>query len=200
MATARSDRGSRRCPSNDPRRHPSIHERRVYRVYTEQMSAVNHVVRETPLAVEPLVADVEALTRSRGEGCGAVCTFVGVVRATHQGRHVRYLEYEAHSALAIKAFTLVSTEVAARWPDAVVAIHHRVGRLQIGEASVVIVAGAAHRAEGFQVCCYAIERVKQIAPVWKHEFFDDGEAWVEGPVADPHDERMKQQALERACA
>jgi molybdopterin synthase catalytic subunit len=163
------------------------------------MSALRHEVRQAPLAVEPLVAAVEDAARHRGEGCGAVCTFVGVVRATHQGRRVRYLEYEAHTALAVRAFDIVSTEVAARWPDAVVVIHHRVGRLEIGEASIAIAAGAAHRAEGFQVCRYAIERVKQIAPVWKHEFFDDGEAWVEGPVADPRDPRMIQQALERAC-
>jgi molybdopterin synthase catalytic subunit len=62
------------------------------------------------------------------------------------------------------------------------------------------VAATAHRAEAFQVCRYAIERVKQIAPIWKHEFFEDGEAWVEGPIADPADERMRQDALGRACA
>jgi molybdopterin synthase catalytic subunit len=169
-------------------------------VYTEEMSAVSHDVRDAPLAVEPLVAAVEAMTRDRGEGCGAVCTFVGVVRATHQGRRVRYLEYEAHAALAAKTFALISTEVATHWPSAVVAIHHRTGRLQIGEASVVIAAAAAHRAESFQVCRYAIERVKQIAPVWKHEFFEDGEAWVEGPLADPSDERLVREAMERACA
>jgi molybdopterin synthase catalytic subunit len=80
------------------------------------------------------------------------------------------------------------------------AIHHRVGRLEIGDASVAIVAGAAHRAEGFQACRYAIERVKQVAPVWKHEFFEDGDAWVEGAVADPNDEFARQEARKRACA
>ena len=68
------------------------------------------------------------------------------------------------------------------------AIWHRIGRIEIGEASVVIAAAAAHRDEAFRVCRYAIERVKQIAPVWKHEFFEDGAAWVEGAVADPDDE------------
>ena len=162
------------------------------------MSAATHAVVETALAVEPLVAAVEAALQQHGEGCGAVCTFVGVVRATHQGRRVRFLEYEAHVALAVKMFDRISGEIHGRWPDAVVAIHHRVGRLGIGEASVVIAAASAHRAASFQVCRYAIERVKQIAPVWKHEFFEDGEAWVEGPLANPDDERMKHEAWERA--
>jgi molybdopterin synthase catalytic subunit len=163
------------------------------------MSAPGHAVLETVLTVEPLVAAVESALQTRGEGCGAVCTFVGVVRATHQGRRVRFLEYEAHARLSVKMFDRISGEVAEQWPDAVLTIHHRVGRLAIGEASVVIAAASAHRAASFQVCRYAIERVKQIAPVWKHEFFEDGEAWVEGPVANPDDEAMRRQALERAC-
>ena len=153
-----------------------------------------------PLAVEPLVALVEAEARHRGEGCGAVATFVGVVRATHQGRRVERLEYEAYEPLALRTFDQIAREVAEHWPAAVVAIHHRVGALAIGEASVVIAAATGHRAEAFQVCRFAIERVKQIAPVWKHEFFDDGDAWVEGAVADPDDAGARQIALERACA
>jgi molybdopterin synthase catalytic subunit len=153
-----------------------------------------------PLSLAALAEWAERESQARGEGCGAVATFLGVVRATHQGRRVRYLEYEAHDALALRSFGLIANEAAARWPTAVVGIHHRTGRLQIGEASVVIVAATAHRAEAFQVCRYAIERVKQIAPIWKHEFFEDGEAWVEGPIADPADERMRQDALGRACA
>jgi molybdopterin synthase catalytic subunit len=164
------------------------------------MSTVPHAVVEATLALEPLVAAVEAALRARGEGCGAVCTFVGVVRATHQGRAVRYLEYEAHAPLALKMFGRIGEEAADRWRDSVVAIHHRVGRLQIGEASVIIAAASAHRGASFQVCRYAIERVKQIAPVWKHEFFEDGEAWVEGPIANPDDPALRQEALTRACA
>jgi len=164
------------------------------------MSGVGHAVVETALTVEPLVAAVESALQTRGEGCGAVCSFVGVVRATHQGRRVRYLEYEAHAALAVKMFDRISREAEERWPEAILAIQHRIGRLAIGEASVVIAAASAHRAESFQVCRYAIERVKQIVPVWKHEFFEDGEAWVEGPFANPDDEGLRRQALERACA
>jgi molybdopterin synthase catalytic subunit len=153
-----------------------------------------------PLSVEALVGAVERAARARGEGCGAVATFVGVVRATHHGRRVTYLVYEAFDALAERVFERIQTEAGDAWPNATVGIHHRVGRLDIGEASVVIAAAAPHRAEAFQVCRYAIERVKQVAPVWKHEFFDDGEAWVEGAAADPDDEGARATARARACA
>jgi molybdopterin synthase catalytic subunit len=157
------------------------------------------VVTCEPLAVDPLVASVERAARARGEGCGAVCTFVGIVRATHQGRRVRYLEYEAFEILAARAFERIAEEAAAQWPGAVLAIRHRIGRLEVGETSVVIAAALPHRQESFQVCRYAIERVKQIAPIWKHEFFEDGDAWVEGAVADADDEAARRTALERAC-
>jgi molybdopterin synthase catalytic subunit len=79
-------------------------------------------------------------------------------------------------------------------------MEHRLGHLDVGEASIAIVAAAAHRAEAFAACRYAIERVKQIAPIWKHEFFEDGDAWVDGAVADPADEGARRTARERACA
>ena len=157
-------------------------------------------VSPAPIALDALVAAVEAEVRHRGEGCGAVATFLGVVRATHRGRRVNYLEYEAYDALAIKVFDRIAAEVAEAWPGAALAIQHRVGRLEIGEASVAIAAAAAHRAGSFAVCRYAIERIKQIAPIWKHEFFDDGEAWVEGAVADPADDAARRHAYEIACA
>ncbi len=157
-------------------------------------------VTRDPLSVEALTAQVEASVRHRGDGCGAVASFLGLVRATHQGRVVKYLEYEAFDALALQVFSQIQAEVEERWPGAALGIVHRVGRLAVGEASIVIVAATAHRAEAFQVCRYAIERVKQIAPVWKHEFFGDGEAWVEGAVADPADEAARMRALEIACA
>jgi molybdopterin synthase catalytic subunit len=155
---------------------------------------------QVPLAIDTIGAAVEAALRHRGEGCGAVSTFLGVVRATHGGRRVRFLDYEAFEPLARRALARIADEVASSWPGAVVAIHHRVGRLQIGAASVAIAAASAHRAEAFQVCRYAIERVKQIVPIWKHEFFDDGDAWVEGAVADPENDEARRDAMARACA
>lgn len=157
-------------------------------------------VTTAPLSVEAVSTQVLASVRSSGEGCGAAASFVGLVRATHKGRVVKYLEYEAYDALAVTVFRQIQSEAAERWPGAALGIVHRTGRLEVGEASVVIVAAAAHRAEAFQVCRYAIERVKQIAPVWKHEFFEDGEAWVEGAVADPSDAVARARALEIACA
>jgi molybdopterin synthase catalytic subunit len=157
------------------------------------------VVRE-PLSIEALSSVVEAQARSRDEGCGAIASFVGVVRRTHKGRVVRRLEYEAFEPLAVKAFQRIEAEIGEQWPGATLGLHHRVGPLGIGEASVAIVVATAHRAEAFQACRYAIERVKQIAPVWKHEFFDDGDAWIEGATADPNDAVARREALTRACA
>jgi molybdopterin synthase catalytic subunit len=80
------------------------------------------------------------------------------------------------------------------------AIHHRIGRIEIAEASVIIAAASAHRADAFAASRYAIERIKQISPIWKHEHFEGGEVWVEGATADPGDEAAKQEAFARACS
>lgn len=154
----------------------------------------------TPVSVETLSAAVETRARTLDEGCGALCSFVGVVRRTHAGRRVRYLEYEAFVPLAERVFQQIADEAAEEWPGSVLGLVHRIGRLDVGEASIVIVAAAAHRGEAFATCRYAIERVKQVAPVWKHEFFEDGHAWVEGATADPADPVARRIARERACA
>jgi molybdopterin synthase catalytic subunit len=163
------------------------------------MSAALLDIVTAPLSVETLIARVQAAAEFIDEGCGALCSFVGVVRSTHQGRRVRHLEYEAFEPLALKTFQQIAVEAAEEWPGSVLGIVHRTGRLEVGEASVVIVAAAAHRAESFAVCRYAIERVKQIAPVWKHEFFEDGQAWVEGAVANPSNPEARRLARARAC-
>ncbi|HEX5068985.1 MAG TPA: molybdenum cofactor biosynthesis protein MoaE [Vicinamibacterales bacterium] len=156
-------------------------------------------ITSQPLHAGVLAAELEREVQGRGEGCGAVCTFLGIVRATHKGRRVRYLEYEAFEPLALKTFDRIAREIAADWPEARVAIHHRVGRLAVGEASVIIAAASSHRAESFQVCRYAIERIKQIAPIWKHEFFAEGDAWVEGATADIEDETARRRARDIAA-
>lgn len=134
-----------------------------------------------------------------GEEAGAVVTFVGLVRNANAGRRVLWLDYEAFTPLAVRTFEQIASEAKTRWPGVRVTIHHRTGRVDIGEASVVIAAASPHRAEGFAVCRYAIERVKQIAPIWKHEHFEGGEVWIEGATADPADAAAKDAALERAC-
>lgn len=133
-------------------------------------------------------------------GCGAVATFVGLVRDHNAGRHVLWLDYEAYGPLAEKTFERISAEASGRWPHVRMAIHHRIGRLAIGEASVAIAVASPHRADAFAACRYAIERVKQVAPIWKHEHFEGGDVWIEGATADPTDEAARQVALERACS
>ncbi len=157
-------------------------------------------VTAQPLSVEALSAEVSAFSAAQGEGCGAVTSFAGLVRAHHQGRAVTYLEYEAYEPLALKMFAQIQREAAEMWPSVIVGMHHRTGRLEIGEASIVIAAACAHRAASFEVCRYVIERVKQIAPVWKHEYFEGGAAWVEGAVVDPDDAAAREVARARACA
>lgn len=166
------------------------------------MALPRFLVTREPLALEPVVRLVTAPEDGAGgePGAGAVATFVGVVRDVNQGRRVLRLEYEAHEALAVRTFERIAAEVAARWPAARLALHHRVGALQVGEASVVIAAAAPHRGDAFSACRYAIERVKQVAPIWKHEYFEGGDVWVEGATADPDDDGARREAIERACA
>lgn len=119
---------------------------------------------------------VEALVRRPDRG--AVLTFVGTVR-DHTGPHrVRHLEYEAYASMALRVFEAIRGEVDARWPGTHVAIHHRLGRLEIGEAAVVIAVSAPHRAETFDACRHVIERLKQDVPIFKREVRADGSVWV----------------------
>ncbi len=116
-------------------------------------------------------------------GAGAILLFSGVVRDHSQGKAVDHLEYEAYPEMAEQAMRDIIAEIHARWPDVRVAMAHRIGKLKIGEASLVIAVAAPHRPEAYAASRYAIERVKAILPVWKKEFTLDGEHWVEGPVA-----------------
>ena len=134
------------------------------------------------------------------DACGAVATFVGLVRDHNTGRRVLWLDYEAYTPMAVSTFARIGDEAASRWPSALLAIHHRTGRIEIGGASVVIAAASPHRADAFAACRYAIERVKQIAPVWKHEHFEGGDVWIEGATVDPEDEAAKLTAVARACS
>ena len=159
--------------------------------------------RAVPLvAVTADLLDLQALTEAVSKTAtadGAITSFIGLVRDHNQGRRVSYLEYEAYEPLAVRALNLIVDESAAVWPTARLAVHHRIGRLEIGEASIIIVAASPHRAEAFAACRYMIERVKQIVPIWKHEHFDGGDVWLEGATADPGDEAAREQARRIAC-
>lgn len=127
--------------------------------------------------------DIESIIRSVIQpGTGAVATFVGSVRNVSHGREVLYLEYEAYEPMASNMLHRIVTEIRARWPRvAEVAIVQRVGRLEVGDVAVVIAVSGAHRDDGcFEACRYAIERLKQIVPIWKKEVGPDGAVWVEG--------------------
>ena len=151
------------------------------------------------LAIDSLVAAVVERLGPPSGSDGAVTSFVGLVRNHNLGRGVMYLEYEAYEPLALKSFERISGEVAAHWPGVNLALHHRIGRLEIGEASVAIAAASAHRGDAFAACRYAIERVKQISPIWKHEFFEGGDVWIEGATANPDDETARATAERVAC-
>ncbi len=138
----------------------------------------NFLVTSSPLTLEGMVELV------RADKDGAVDLFVGVVRDHSAGRRVLFLDYEAYPEMAEKVFRQIALEIQERWGTDRVAIHHRIGRLQIGEISVVIAVAAPHRAQAFEACRYAIERIKQVAPIWKKEHFEDGAVWVEGPSAE----------------
>jgi molybdopterin synthase catalytic subunit len=155
-----------------------------------------------PLAVTTETLQLDALVGlvSNGGGHGGVTAFVGIVRNNNLNRRVTHLEYEAYEPMALRALAQICDEADREWPGTRLAVHHRVGRLAIGEASIVIAAASPHRAAAFAACRYVIERVKQIVPIWKHEFFEGGEVWIEGATANPEDEAARLEAVRRACA
>ena len=160
------------------------------------MSVPLAAVTRDPLSLDALSAAVADATGTDG----AVTSFVGLVRQDNLGRKVAFLDYEAYEPLAVRGLERILDEVKANWPNARLGVHHRIGRLALGEASVVIVAASPHRGDAFSACRYTIERVKQIVPIWKHEHFEGGDVWLEGATADPDDETARQTAYRIACA
>jgi molybdopterin synthase catalytic subunit len=152
-------------------------------------------------AITPAVLDLQDLVRLvEGPGHGAVVAFLGLVRDHNVGRRVTHLVYESYDALALKALDRIVQESREQWPSVRLAVHHRTGRLEIGDASVAIATASAHRADAFSASRYAIERIKQIVPIWKHEYFEGGDAWIEGATADPDNADAREQARRIACA
>lgn len=130
-------------------------------------------VTAAPLS-ERVVADAVA-----DPGAGAIAIFSGVVRDRTGARRVKFLEYEAHTPMALAKMREIAGLVRSRWPGVRgVAMVHRVGRLEIGEASVLIAVSSPHRREAFEACHFAIDTLKETVPVWKKEYFEDGEVWV----------------------
>jgi len=129
------------------------------------------------ITTEKLSVD-EVVGRLADPASGAVIAFVGVVRGNTDGREVRYLEYEAYPEMAEEVLQQIGDEIQARWKTIQkISIVHRMGRLQIGEVSVVIALSAGHRQQVFDAVHYAIDRLKQIVPIWKKEVWTDGAEW-----------------------
>ena len=132
------------------------------------------------ITAEPL--DPEATTSLvRRRSNGAVVTFQGVTRDTTADRRVLYLEYEAYRPMADKKLAEIASEVSAGWPIEDIAIAHRVGRLEIGDVSLVVAVASPHRRDAFAASQHVVDRIKQTVPIWKKEFFEGGEVWVESP-------------------
>jgi len=131
-------------------------------------------ITDQPLSIEPLVS---AVTRSSS---GAVAIFLGVVREQTRGRQVLYLEYESYREMAIPKMREIADEIRRKWKVDEIAMVHRIGHLEIGEASVAIAVSAPHRHQALAACAYAIDRLKETVPIWKKEVWTDGEEWV-GP-------------------
>jgi molybdopterin synthase catalytic subunit len=125
--------------------------------------------------------DAAALARKilKGED-GAIVTFEGVTRNNSKGRATRYLEYECYEPLALKTMAEIGGEIARSFEITRVAMVHRLGRVEVGETSVVVIATAPHRRPAFEAALEGINRLKRLVPVWKKEYFVDGEAWVDG--------------------
>ena len=132
-----------------------------------------------PIDVPRLIAHVNQPSN------GGICTFLGVVRDNAEGRPVVKLGYEAYESMAVAQMRTIVEEAMQRWDLDAVALSHRTGELQIGEASVAIAVGAPHRAEAFEACRYIIDTLKTRVPIWKKEFFRDGAVWVEPVSSQP---------------
>ena len=131
-------------------------------------------ITDQPIQTEPLI---DAM---RVETSGAIATFHGIVRKPSRGRNILYLEYSAYEAMALNVLEQIGEEISSNMQVDKVLIVHRTGRLEIGETSILIAIAAPHRKAALEGCSYAIERIKQILPVWKKEVWQGGEEWIEG--------------------
>lgn len=137
-------------------------------------------------AIVPGAIDAAAVTAAVADPTtGATCTFIGTTRDHHDGRAVTELEYEAYPEMAVAELEKIGVEARRRWPIAHVAIVHRIGVVPIGAASVVIAVSSAHRVAAFEACHFAIDRLKEVVPIWKKERFDGGELWIGSQTGQP---------------
>jgi molybdopterin synthase catalytic subunit/molybdopterin converting factor small subunit len=122
----------------------------------------------------------EVLAKLKQPADGAAIVFEGVVRDNTRGRRTLYLDYEAYEEMALKQMDALAEHALQEYPIRDVAMVHRLGRLEIGETSVLIVVASAHRAAAFEACRWLIDTLKRIVPIWKKEYFEDGAVWADG--------------------
>jgi molybdopterin synthase catalytic subunit len=137
------------------------------------MEPLIQITRE-PLDRNTLIASVNH------PSVGGIAVFEGVVRDHARGKQIRYLEYDVYPEMAMQQIRTIVAEAQQRWSAEHIAVAHRIGRLEIGEASVLVVVAAPHRAEAFEACRYIIDTLKTTVPIWKKEVATNGEEWVEG--------------------
>jgi molybdopterin synthase catalytic subunit/molybdopterin converting factor small subunit len=125
------------------------------------------------------LSEAEVISRVEGPDTGGIVSFIGAVRDHARGHSIEYLEYEAYPEMAEREMEKIAEEASMNWPGTRVAIAHRVGHLEIGDAAVVVVAASAHRAEAFEACRFAIDTLKVRVPIWKREVATDGAYWVD---------------------
>lgn len=126
---------------------------------------------------EPIIAD-DVIQKVASKNAGATVVFLGTVRELTQGKRTLSLEYQAYAPMAERKLFEIGEEMQAKWPELKVAITHRIGRLDISEIAVVIAVSSPHRKAAYEANEYAIERIKEIVPIWKKEFWEDGSKWI----------------------
>ncbi|MFQ5701782.1 MAG: molybdenum cofactor biosynthesis protein MoaE [Acidobacteriota bacterium] len=137
-------------------------------------------VTSEPIDVQALVEDL------RRPSCGAIASFVGVVRDHNRGRRVRYLIYQSYAPMAEREMAAIARETHRRWSIEALALVHRTGRLAVGEVAVAVIVVAGHRREALAACSFGIERIKRDVPIWKKEFGASGSHWIhDDPEAGP---------------
>ena len=125
----------------------------------------------------PIITD-DVIQKVKSVNVGAITVFIGTVRELTNGKKTLFLEYQAYESMAVKKLAKIGEEIIEKWPNTKVAITHRVGKLDISDVAVVIAVSSPHREAAYEANAFAIERIKQIVPIWKKEYWEDGTKWI----------------------
>ncbi|WP_146548424.1 molybdenum cofactor biosynthesis protein MoaE [Rummeliibacillus suwonensis] len=125
----------------------------------------------------PIITD-DVIQKVKSVNVGAITVFIGTVRELTNGKKTLSLEYQAYESMAVKKLAKIGEEIIEKWPNTKVAITHRVGKLNISDVAVVIAVSSPHREAAYEANAFAIERIKQIVPIWKKEYWEDGTKWI----------------------